>query len=64
MRTDTHPSRHGPPDRRLPRLRYAVRHPVDVLERSGVSLWLAAVILAFVAAVIGWLALTYFLYLS
>lgn len=46
--------------RRLPRLRYAVRHPVDVLERSGVSFWLAGTVLLFTAAVIGGLVLVYF----
>ncbi|WP_328965635.1 hypothetical protein [Streptomyces virginiae] len=64
MRIGAPPSHRRPAGRRLPRLRYAVRHPVDVLERSGVSVWLASVILTFVAVVIGWLTLTYFLYLS
>lgn len=52
------------PARRLPRLRYAVRNPVHVLERSGVSLRLVSVVLAFVAAVIGWLASAFFTRLS
>ncbi len=54
----------GPGRRRLHRLRWAVRHPTDVLERSGFGLVQSACILLFVAPVVGWLTYTYFTYLS
>ncbi|WP_327303006.1 hypothetical protein OG730_04910 [Streptomyces sp. NBC_01298] len=54
----------GTCSRRLPRLRYALRHPADVLDRSGVSLWLAALVLTFTASVLGGLVLLYFTRLS
>ncbi|MFE3558709.1 hypothetical protein ACFXKW_28195 [Streptomyces sp. NPDC059193] len=49
---------------RLPRLRWAVRHPLDVLERSGFSPLTVAGILLFVASVVTWLTYTYFTHLS
>lgn len=49
--------------RRMPRLRWAVRHPLDVLERSGFGPVQAAGILLFLAVVVGWLTYLYFRHL-
>ncbi|WP_331731522.1 hypothetical protein [Streptomyces sp. NBC_00073] len=49
---------------RFPRLRWAVRHPLDVLERSGFSPPTVAGILLFAASVVTWLTYTYFTHLS
>lgn len=52
------------PPQRLPRLRYALRHPADVLDRSGVPLWLALTVATFVMAVAGCLVSIYITALS
>lgn len=49
---------------RFPRLRWAIRHPMDVLERGGFGPVKTAVLLLFTSGVLAWLTYTYFVYLS
>ncbi|GAA3386421.1 hypothetical protein [Streptomyces racemochromogenes] len=50
--------------RRMPRLRWAIRHPLDVLERSGFGPVQTLAIVLFSAAVSGSVSYVYFVYLS
>ncbi|MFJ9343794.1 hypothetical protein ACIRP0_31610 [Streptomyces sp. NPDC101733] len=45
--------------RRLPRLRYAARHPWDVVRRSGFGAGLTLTLLLFVAGWVVWLLYVY-----
>lgn len=49
---------------RIPRLRWALRHPLAVLERGGFGPVQTAGLLLFASAVLGRLMYTYFAYLS
>lgn len=44
---------------RLPRLRWAIRHPLKALDRQGVPPWLAFVTLFGTASVTAWLLSAY-----
>ncbi|WP_412078842.1 hypothetical protein ACLF6K_36170 [Streptomyces xanthophaeus] len=49
---------------RFPRLRWAIRHPVDVLARNGFGPVKTIGTMLFTTSVVVWLTYTYFVYLS
>ena len=47
------------PRRPFPRLRWAIRHPIRALDRSGFGLLQTVTIVIFFGAVVSWLAKLY-----
>ncbi|GAA2694093.1 hypothetical protein [Streptomyces lunalinharesii] len=43
----------------FPRLRWALRHPAQAVDRQGIPPWLAAVVILVTGPVFGWLVTVY-----